>query len=96
MIVGIPVYDDVDMFDVTGPFEMFDWAGFEVDLLAQQPGMKKFRSRGFAYSVTRGFAEARAYDAIWVPGGVWASALSKPMRSARRFLYSRARSCISS
>ena len=25
MKIGIPVYDDVDMFDVTGPFEMFDW-----------------------------------------------------------------------
>jgi len=49
MIIGIPVYDDVDMFDVTGPFEMFDWAGFEVDLLAAEPGMKKFRSQGFAY-----------------------------------------------
>src|SRR5229473_1934515 len=69
MIIGIPVYDDVDMFDVTGPFEMFDWAGFEVDLLAAEPGMKKFRSQGFPYSVTRGFAQARAYDAIWVPGG---------------------------
>lgn len=22
---GIPVYDHVDMLDVTGPFEMFDW-----------------------------------------------------------------------
>jgi cyclohexyl-isocyanide hydratase len=69
VIIGIPVYDDVDIFDVTGPFEMFDWAGFEIDLLAAEPGMKKFRSRGFAFSVTRGFAQARAYDAIWVPGG---------------------------
>ena len=69
MIIGIPVYDDVDMFDVTGPFELFDWAGFEIDLLAAEPGMKKFRSQGFEYSVTRGFAQARAYDAIWVPGG---------------------------
>ena len=69
MIIGIPVYDGVDMFDVTGPFELFDWAGFEIDLLAAQPGMMNFRSRGFAFSVTRGFAQARAYDAVWVPGG---------------------------
>ena len=26
MIIGMPVYDGVDMLDVTGPFEMFDWA----------------------------------------------------------------------
>jgi transcriptional regulator GlxA family with amidase domain len=68
VIIGIPVYDDVDMLDVAGPFEMFDWAGFEIDLLAEQKGMKKFR-KGFCFEVTRSFAEARAYDALWVPGG---------------------------
>ena len=69
MIIGIPVYDHVDMLDVTGPFEMFDWAGFEIDLLAEHPGKKRFRSKGFAFEVTKGFADARNYDAIWVPGG---------------------------
>lgn len=69
MIIGIPVYDKVDMLDVTGPFEMFDWAGFEIDLLAEHKGMKHFRSKGFGFEVTRSFAEARDYDAIWVPGG---------------------------
>jgi putative intracellular protease/amidase len=48
---------------------MFDWAGFEIDLIAAEPGMKRFRSQGLPYSVTRGFAQARDYDAIWVPGG---------------------------
>jgi transcriptional regulator GlxA family with amidase domain len=69
VIIGIPVYDLVDMLDVTGPFEMFDWAGFEIDLLAEQPGMKRFRSKGFAFEVTKSFADARKYNAIWVPGG---------------------------
>jgi cyclohexyl-isocyanide hydratase len=69
MIIGIPVYDEVDMLDVAGPFEMFDWAGFEIDLLAEHKGMKKFRSKGFSFEVTKSFADARAYDAIWVPGG---------------------------
>ncbi len=68
MRIGIPVYDDVDMLDVSGPFEMFEWAGFEIDLLAEHKGMKKFRN-GFRFEVTVGFAEARDYDAIWVPGG---------------------------
>ncbi len=69
MIIGIPVYDKVDMLDVAGPFEMFDWAEFEIDLLAEKPGMIQFRSRGFAFEVTKSFADARNYDAIWVPGG---------------------------
>jgi len=69
MIIGIPVYDEVDMLDVTGPFEMFDWAGFEIDILAEQKGMKKFRNQGFRFEVTMSFADARAYGAIWVPGG---------------------------
>ena len=55
MIIGIPVYDQVDMLDVTGPFEMFDWAGFEVDLLAEEPGMKWFRNKTFAFEVTKEF-----------------------------------------
>ena len=59
MIIGIPVYDNGDVFDVAGPLEMFDWAGFEIDLLAEEPGMKQFRSHGFAYAVTRGFDQAR-------------------------------------
>ena len=93
MIIGIPVYDDVDIFDVTGPFEMFDWAGFEIDLLAAEPGMKKFRSRGFAFSVTRGFAQARAYDAIWVPGGepdALARIIDDPARTYLDFLVAQA------
>jgi putative intracellular protease/amidase len=44
MKIGIPVYDDVDMFDVTGPFEMFDWANFDVNVVAAEPGMKRFCS----------------------------------------------------
>jgi transcriptional regulator GlxA family with amidase domain len=68
MIIGIPVYDGVDLLDMTGPFEMFHWAGFEIDLLAAQPGLTTSGSR-FTFSVSREFTEARAYDAIWVPGG---------------------------
>jgi transcriptional regulator GlxA family with amidase domain len=69
MRIGIPVYDGVDMLDVTGPYEMFDWAGFEIDLVAAEKGPKRFRSKGFTFQVERTFDEARAYDAIWIPGG---------------------------
>ena len=68
MIIGVPVYDGVDLLDMSGPFEMFHWAGFEIDLLAEAPGLKTTGS-GFAFSVPKGFPEARSYDAIWVPGG---------------------------
>ena len=93
MIIGIPVYDNACMFDVTGPFELFEWADFKVDLLAPAPGMRKFRSQGPAYSVTRGFADARAYDAIWVPGGepdAIAKILYDPARTYLNFLVAQA------
>jgi len=89
MIIGIPVYDQVDMLDVTGPFEMFDWAGFEIDLLAEKPGMKRFRSKGFAFEVTKSFADARSYDAIWVPGGepeALAAIIDDPKQTYIKFL----------
>jgi transcriptional regulator GlxA family with amidase domain len=92
MIIGIPVYDGVDLLDMTGPFEMFHWAGFEIDLLAAAPGLKTTGS-GFAFSVPRGFAEARAYEAIWVPGGepsALASIINDPARSYLDFLASQA------
>lgn len=68
MIIGIPVYDDVDMLDVTGPFEMFAWANIQVELIAEKPGMIRFR-KGFCFLVEKGFKDAAKYDALWVPGG---------------------------
>jgi cyclohexyl-isocyanide hydratase len=93
MIIGIPIYDHVDMLDVTGPFEMFDWAGFEIDLLAEQKGMKQFRSKGFAFDVPKSFADARSYDAIWVPGGdpdALAAIIDDPNRTYLNFLVAQA------
>jgi hypothetical protein len=34
-VIVIPVYEDVDVLDVTGLFEMFRWANIEVRLVAQ-------------------------------------------------------------
>lgn len=93
MIIGIPVYDKVDMLDVTGPYEMFDWAGYEIDLLAEHKGMKRFRSKGFCFDVTKSFADARAYDAIWVPGGdieALACIIDDPKRTYLDFLVAQA------
>jgi cyclohexyl-isocyanide hydratase len=94
MRIGIPVYDHVDMLDVTGPFEMFGWAGFDVDLLAEKPGMKRFRGNGFAFEVTKGFADARKYDALWVPGGdpkALAKIIDDPKRRYLDFLIKQAK-----
>ena len=36
MIIGIPVYEGVDLLDVMGPYEMFKWASspdFEIEVL---------------------------------------------------------------
>ncbi|HEX8258074.1 MAG TPA: DJ-1/PfpI family protein [Allosphingosinicella sp.] len=67
--VAIPVYDQVDMLDVTGVFEMLTWADIGVELLAVDAGTVTFR-KGFSFEVATSFdAAAPAYDAIWVPGG---------------------------
>ena len=44
MNICIPVYDDVDMLDVTGPYEMFTWGGLTVELVAAGPGPIRFRN----------------------------------------------------
>src|SRR5579864_8046166 len=68
MLIGIPVYDQVDMLDVAGPHELFSWANFDVELVAEQRGPLTFRN-GFSFNVAKSFAEAGPYDVLWVPGG---------------------------
>jgi transcriptional regulator GlxA family with amidase domain len=66
--IVIPVYDQVDMLDVCGPCEMFHWADFQVDLVAEKPGQVRFNS-GLVLQVSAGLDPPRPADAIWVPGG---------------------------
>ena len=68
MKIVMPVYKDVDMLDVCGPYEMFRWAGFEVDLVAEVPGDVRF-NRGFCFDVKEDLGAAIPCDALWVPGG---------------------------
>lgn len=81
--IVIPVYQDVDMLDICGPTEMFRWAGFEVDLVAEVPGEVRF-NRGFTFNVAGGLGEARPCDAIWVPGGS-PDSLSRIIHDSSRF-----------
>jgi len=68
MILGIPVYEGVDVLDVTGPFEMLSWAGFDVQIAAQKPGQIACRG-GISIVAPFAFQGAVQYDVIWVPGG---------------------------
>jgi transcriptional regulator GlxA family with amidase domain len=68
MLIGMPVYNDVDLLDVSGPYEMFRWAGLDVELTAHKHGSYRFRN-GFNFEVKTCFDDAGAYDALWVPGG---------------------------
>jgi len=68
MRIVIPVYDQVDMLDVCGPCEMFHWAEFQVDLVAEKPGEVRFNS-GLVFQVSAGLDPPAPADALWVPGG---------------------------
>ncbi|HKF64368.1 MAG TPA: DJ-1/PfpI family protein [Dongiaceae bacterium] len=68
MLIGFPVYDGVNLLDLTGPCEMFSWTDIEVRLFAGTPGLVICRG-GLPIQVTAGFADAPDCEVIWVPGG---------------------------
>jgi len=68
MLIGMPVYDDVEMIDVTAPTTCSRWAGLDVELVTEKPGLVRFRN-GFCFELTKSLKQARRWDAIWVPGG---------------------------
>jgi len=73
IVIGMPVYQQVDLLDVTGPFEMLNWmndAGHKVEihLIAQEPGDITTRD-GFTFKAPMSFAQAPKLDVLWVPGG---------------------------
>jgi len=71
MIVGIPVYDDVDLLDVTAPFEILKWMDPKIDLRLIAPKPKKITARngGFTFDAPYGSADVPKLDVLWVPGG---------------------------
>jgi len=68
MILGIPVYEGVDVLDVTGPFEMLNWAGFDVHIAAETPGPIVCRG-GISIVAPYALADEPQYDVLWTPGG---------------------------
>ena len=76
--IVVPVYAQVDMLDVCGPYEMFRWAGFQIELVAEVPGEVPFSvnrdpsipiNAPFTFNVPNGLGSAQPCDALWVPGG---------------------------
>src|SRR4051794_10289689 len=71
MIIGIPVYQQVDLLDVTGPREMFSWMDepkADIRIIAETPGEITSRD-GFTFKAPYGFSDIDALDVLWVPGG---------------------------
>lgn len=72
MIIGIPVYDQVDLLDVMGPHEMLGWMErpkADVRLIADQPREITSRGGGVTFKAPYGFDDIDALDVLWVPGG---------------------------
>jgi len=69
MRIVIPIYEGVDLLDVCGPSEMFNWAGYQVDLVAEVPDRVTFNN-GFTIEVPAGLGAPQPCDALWIPGGM--------------------------
>ena len=100
LTIGIPVYDKVDLLDVTAPYEIFNWMNpregqklVEVRLIAETAGEITTRD-GFTFKAPFGFADIPALDVLWVPGGDPAALkvlMSGDDRSYLDFLIARSR-----
>jgi len=76
MIIGMPVYQGVDLLDVTGPHEVLRWmkdlGGIDVDiqLFAKTVDCNGITTRdGFTFLADKPFLPAPKLDVLWVPGG---------------------------
>ena len=101
MIIGIPIFQKVDLLDVAGPYEIlslmkeFDSTlDAEVYLIAAKSGTVTTRD-GLKLKPHKVFSEVPQLDVLWVPGGD-PSALTKlmndPARTYLNFLITRSES----
>jgi len=72
MKLGIPVYNDVNLMDVTGPIEMFTWVpkhkGLEYYIISED-GSPVMSVNGVRFDAHGSFADFPELDILWVPGG---------------------------
>ena len=76
MLIGMPVYQGVDLLDVTGPHEVLRWMkdlgglDVEIQLFAQIVDSNGITTRdGFTFLADKPFLPAPKLDVLWVPGG---------------------------
>ncbi len=71
MIIGIPVYEKVDLLDVTAPHEILSWMSqpkADMRIIAEEPSEIMSRD-GFCFKAQYGFSDIKTLDVLWVPGG---------------------------
>lgn len=72
MKIGIPVYEEVNLLDVTGPIEMFTWVpdskGLEYYIISEDGG-PVMTVNGVRFEAHGSFADFPELDVLWVPGG---------------------------
>jgi transcriptional regulator GlxA family with amidase domain len=72
MKLGIPVYEGVNLLDVTGPYEMFNWVeagkGLQT-VIVSQDGCAVTSMNGIRFEPHASFDETPALDVLWTPGG---------------------------
>jgi cyclohexyl-isocyanide hydratase len=98
MIIGIPVYNKVDLLDVTGPYEIFQWMNqsgqpVEVQLIAETTDNITSRD-GFTFKPHKRFVDVASLDVLWVPGGEPSALkilMSGPNRNYLEFLKKQSR-----
>jgi transcriptional regulator GlxA family with amidase domain len=89
MIIGIPIYQQVDLLDVAAPVEIFgnmkeNAPQLEVEIVLIAEDCEPVVSRaGVLLTPQKCFDEVPAVDVLWVPGGD-PSALNKIMHDPKR------------
>ena len=79
-VIGIPVYDGVDLLDVAVPWELFNWmAQIEADKpnsgrrkvvrLVSPTGRTVTTRDGLTLGTQARFDDSPAFDVLWTPGG---------------------------
>lgn len=66
--VGIVLFDDVQIIDFAGPYEVFGTAGFGVTTVSHD-GKPVTTAMGLTVTPDAAFADAPAFDVLLVPGG---------------------------
>lgn len=86
MIIGMPVYQGVDLLDVAGPHEIFKWMSIPVtvELVAEHACDITTRD-GFTFKAGKSFKHASQFDVLWVPGGA-PEALKRELKQPSAYL----------